>query len=94
MGERGWTVTLVGLTSGQSSRQAAEPIGEGSLEIIRVHRRTYQKQKFVARLIWTVLSNLLLLGAALQRHAPGGCGVVYRQPAVDAAFHRAAQPRC
>ena len=62
----GWTVTLVGLTSGQSSRQAAEPIGEGSLEVIRVHRRTYQKQKFVARLVWTVLSNVLLLGVALR----------------------------
>ena len=24
----GWTVTLVGLTSGRSSRQAAEPVGE------------------------------------------------------------------
>ena len=60
----GWAVTLVGLTSGVSSHQAAEPIGEGSIEIIRVHRQTYQKQKFVLRLVWTVVSNVLLLGAA------------------------------
>jgi Glycosyl transferase 4-like domain len=60
----GWTVTLVGLTSGQSSRRAAEPVGEGSFEVVRVHRRTYQKQKFAARLVWTILSNMLLLGAA------------------------------
>jgi hypothetical protein len=62
----GWAVTLVGLTSGQSSRQAAEPIKQGSLEVIRVHRRTYQKQKFVSRLVWTVLSNVVLLGAAFR----------------------------
>src|SRR5262245_25147325 len=60
----GWSVTLIGLTSGQSSRQVAEPVGEGSFEVIRVHRRSYRKQKFVARLIWTILSNILLLGAA------------------------------
>src|SRR5262249_38582059 len=61
----GWTVTLVGLTSGQSSRQPPETLGEGSLEVVRVHRRSYQKQNFVARLVWTILSNILLLGAAL-----------------------------
>ena len=87
----GWAVTLVGLTSGPSSRQAAEPVGDGSLEVIRIHRRTYKKQKFVARLVWTVVSNVLLLGAAFQRHAAGGCGSLYRQPAADAAFHRATQ---
>src|SRR5262245_22245539 len=60
----GWAVTLVGLTSGKSTRQAAEPLGDGSLAFIRVHRRTYQKQKFASRLIWTIASNMMLLGAA------------------------------
>jgi hypothetical protein len=60
----GWAVTLVGLTSGQSSQQAAEAVGEGSLEVVRVHRPTYQKQNFAARLIWTIVSNILLLRAA------------------------------
>jgi hypothetical protein len=60
----GWAVTLVGLTSGHSGRQAIEPVGEGSLEVIRVHRGMYQKQKFAARLVWTILSNVMLLGAA------------------------------
>src|SRR5258708_20141634 len=60
----GWDVTLVGLTSGQASRQAAEPVGPGSLQIWRVHRDTYQKQKFVKRLARTVPSNLALLPAA------------------------------
>ncbi len=69
LGAREWaseglTGTLVGVTSGRSSRQAAEPVGDGSFEVVRVHRRTYQKQKFAARLVWTILSNLLLLGAA------------------------------
>jgi hypothetical protein len=60
----GWDVTLVGLTSGKSSCQAAEPIGDGSLEVLRIHRRTYKKQKFASRLVWTVASNILLLAAA------------------------------
>jgi hypothetical protein len=60
----GWTVTLVGLTSGSPTRQAAEIVGDGSLEVIRIHRRTYKKQKFVARLVWTVVSNVLLLAGA------------------------------
>ena len=62
----GWAVTLVGLTSGQSTRLPVDAVAEGSLEIIRVHRPTYQKQKFVARLVWTVGSNLVLLGAAFK----------------------------
>src|SRR5262249_32889330 len=41
----GWTVTLIGLTSGRSRQEAAEPVGKGSLEFIRVRRRTYQKQR-------------------------------------------------
>jgi hypothetical protein len=62
----GWAVTLVGLTSGRSNRQPTEPVGDGSLEVLRVHRRTYKKQKFVARLVWTVISNVLLLAAAFR----------------------------
>jgi hypothetical protein len=62
----GWVVTLVGLTSGPSNRQAAEPVGDGSLEVLRVHRHTYKKKKFVARLVWTVVSNILLLSAAFR----------------------------
>jgi hypothetical protein len=60
----GWEVTLVGLTTGKSSRQAAVSVGDGTLEIVRVHRRTYEKQRFAQRAVWTVLSNLLLLQAA------------------------------
>ena len=62
----GWAVTLVGLTSGSSNRQAAEVVGDGSLEVLRIHRHTYKKQKFLARLIWTVASNILLLSAAFR----------------------------
>src|SRR5262245_52083443 len=61
----GWAVTLVGLISGQSTRQSAKPVGKGTFEVIRVHRRTYQRHKFASRLAWTVLSNVMLLAAAL-----------------------------
>jgi hypothetical protein len=63
---KGWAVTLVGLTSGQSSRQAAETVGLGSVEVVRAHRRTYQKQKFMSRVVWTILSNILLLSVAFR----------------------------
>ena len=62
----GWAVTLVGLTTARSNRQAAEAVGQGSLAIIRLHRRSYQKQRFVSRLVWTALSNVMLLGAAFR----------------------------
>jgi hypothetical protein len=60
----GWEVTLVGLTSGEPCGEAAEPIGEGALEVIRVQRPTYAKQRLAERLVWTILSNLLLVKAA------------------------------
>src|SRR5205085_217150 len=60
----GWTVTLVGLTSGKSCRGSVEPVGQGTLEVIRIHRPTYDKRRRVSRVIWTVLTNLLLLRAA------------------------------
>jgi hypothetical protein len=63
---KGWAVTLVGLTSGQSGRQAADPVGQGSVEVVRVHRRVYQKQKFVSRIVWTIFSNILLLSVAFR----------------------------
>jgi hypothetical protein len=62
----GWAVTLVGLTSRQSSRQPVEPVAQGSLEIIRVHRPTYERQKFVSRLRWTIFANVALLAAAFK----------------------------
>jgi hypothetical protein len=62
----GWSVTLVGLTSGQSSQGPAESVGQGSLDVIRVHRRSYRKQNFAARLAWTIGSNVILLAAALK----------------------------
>jgi Glycosyl transferase 4-like domain len=60
----GWEVTLVGLTSGEPRREAAEPFGEGTLEVIRLQRPAYAKQSLVERLVWTIVSNLLLVKAA------------------------------
>lgn len=62
----GCAVTLVGLTSGRSSRQPTEQVGDGSLEIVRIHRRTYKKPRLVSRLGWTVGSNVALLAAAFR----------------------------
>jgi hypothetical protein len=62
----GWAVTLVGLTSGQTTCQPIEAVGEGSLEVFRIHRTTYQKQRFALRLMWTVASNIALLAGAFR----------------------------
>ena len=62
--KRGFAVTLVGLTSRESSRDLPVPIGDGSVEIVRVPRRKYHKQRFGERLIWTIGSNLALLRGA------------------------------
>ena len=60
----GWGVTLVGLASGEPRREAAETVGEGTLEVIRIRRPTYKKQKLAERVVWTIVSNLLLVKAA------------------------------
>jgi hypothetical protein len=60
----GWKVTLFGLTSGKARREFAEPIGEGTLEIIRIGRPSYEKQRLAKRLVWTIVSNLSLVKAA------------------------------
>ena len=57
----GWNVTLVGLTSGDSSEENVDVPGNGTIETIRVHRPAYEKQRFWARLRWTVASNTLLI---------------------------------
>src|SRR5262249_39609851 len=70
----GWDVTLVGLTSGGSRREFAEAIGKGALEIIRIRRPSYEKQRLAERLPWTIVSNFLLVKAAFasMRAADGG----------------------
>ncbi len=62
--KRGFAVTLVGLTTAASLREPSIPVGEGSVEIVRVHRRKYQKQRFGERLLWTISSNIALLRGA------------------------------
>jgi hypothetical protein len=64
--QSGWAVTLVGLTTGAPRRETAEAVGEGTLEVIRVRRSTYTKQRLGERLVWTIVSNLLLVKAAFR----------------------------
>src|SRR5262245_21863695 len=64
MAKSGWEVTLVGITSGERHHEFGEPIGQGRLEVIRIHRPRYEKQRLAKRLVWTLVSNLLLVKAA------------------------------
>jgi hypothetical protein len=41
-----------------------ETIEEGTLEVIYIRRPTYEKLLLARRLVWTIISNLLLLKAA------------------------------
>jgi hypothetical protein len=65
--KEGWAVTLVGLTSGAPCQEPVESIGEGTLEVIRVRRPAYQKERLVRRLFWTMASNFLLVKTAFSR---------------------------
>jgi hypothetical protein len=87
VGERGLGGDAGRIDERAINRQAAEPGGDGSLEVLRIHRQTYKKQKFVARLVWRVVSNILLLSAAFRAMRRVGCNTLYWQPAADAAVH-------
>src|SRR5262249_60071133 len=72
MAKSGWEVTLFGLTSGEPRREFAEPIGQGRLEVVRIRRNSYEKQRLAKRLVWTIVSNLLLMKAAFGSMRRGG----------------------
>ena len=88
----GWQVTLVGLTSGEPRREPNEPVGEGTLEVIRIHRPTYEKQRVAERLRLDSRFEPGAVEGGIWLHAAGGCGTVHGQPSADVAFHCAAQP--
>ena len=50
-----------------------------------------EKRSFSLRVVWTVVSNLLLLQSGVRSYATGGCCAIYRQPTADAAFYCATQ---
>jgi hypothetical protein len=57
----GRQVHLVGLTSGKSETVSEEFACGGSLEVKRVATSTYDKTKYVRRLIWILKSNFRLI---------------------------------
>ena len=59
----GYTVALVGLTSGDPSMQT-EAVGDGVLTIMRVHRPMYDKSAWLDRAFWTLGANIKLIKAA------------------------------
>jgi hypothetical protein len=62
----GREVYLVGLTRGQPSTEFARFTGGGILTIQRLQARSYEKTKFLRRLLWTLLTDLRLLWAVLR----------------------------
>lgn len=65
LAERGHDVTLIGLASGAgSTRQEAR--GKGSLTEIRLSTRPVPRGSFLARLAWTVATNLRLVASGFR----------------------------
>lgn len=61
--ERGARVGLVGFTTGATSRDKRS-IGAGSIEVVRLSRRSYDKSRLVRRAWWTLTANLQLIRGA------------------------------
>lgn len=71
MAEDGRRVCLVGLTRGDSTTTNI-PVANGTLTVRRLHARTYEKDRFFRRLLWTVTTNIRLVRAVAG--APGARG--------------------
>jgi hypothetical protein len=65
LAEQGHEVTLIGLSSGESSTRQ-ETRGRGSLSEIRLAARPVPRRSFVARLLWTAATNLRLVAAGFR----------------------------
>ncbi len=65
LAERGHEVTLIGLSSGESSTRQ-ETRGRGSLSEIRLSTRPVPRHSFLARLLWTAATNLRLVTAGFR----------------------------
>ncbi len=63
MAERGQTVALLGLTSGASGDRT-DRIGAGSLRIVKLPAKPFNRANRLGRLWWTVKINTRLLGQA------------------------------
>jgi hypothetical protein len=73
----GCEVHLIGLTSGEPSAESiANTNGRaGLLTVERVRARPYQKSNFLHRLIWSVLTNCLLIRRVFRNPAARGAAV-------------------
>ena len=66
MAEAGRQVTLVGLTSGRSSKEVERFASGGMLETTRIAISTYDKTKYASRLIWLFNANFQLMAKVLR----------------------------
>lgn len=64
LAELGHHVTLVGLTSGAAS-VVRQSIGKGTLTEMRLHARAVPRRSLLARLAWTIWTDLRLVMSAL-----------------------------
>jgi hypothetical protein len=63
---QGHSVTLIGLTTGATSREHRE-IGKGSLTEVRLSAPPVPRHSLAGRMLWTILINLRLVFAAFGR---------------------------
>jgi hypothetical protein len=68
----GRNVHLIGLTSGPASTSRDE-YGGGTLNIRRIHAARYDKSSYLTRILWTLRTNLRLIGEVVRGpNARGG----------------------
>jgi hypothetical protein len=60
LAQSGWAVMLVGLASGEPRREPVEPVGEGRSRSFGYAAPAIKSKE---RLVWTILSYVLLLNA-------------------------------
>lgn len=63
LADRGHEVTLVGLTTGAGSTER-KSIGKGSVTAIRLSARAVPRGSLLGRMLWTIATNIRLVGAA------------------------------
>ncbi len=71
----GVTVTLVGLTSGES-REEVEQYGDGSLRIVRLRASPTPRDQWLRRLLWALWQDVRLVRAAA-RNVASACTVIF-----------------
>jgi hypothetical protein len=75
--QAGRDVLLIGLTSGGASRVCEKYEGGGVLEISRTAAGSYDKGRYLSRLLWTLRTNLRLIWQVIRNPKSRGAEILF-----------------